>query len=29
MYAGAERKWQLAVCLVVAAPEAQPDNEDC
>lgn len=26
---GAEARWQLAVCLMVAAPRAQPDNEGC
>ena len=29
VYVGAEMKWQFAVCLMVAAPQEQPDKEAC
>lgn len=29
VYVGAEMKWQLALCLLVATPQPQPSNEDC
>lgn len=29
MYVGAEVKWQLAVCLMVAALQVQPNHKGC